>query len=263
MKIAKTGSKVVMVTGGANGIGLAVSRLLVDQGSVVGIIDRDAAALDAIQNELHDSIQVYHADVKDRSAVKNALLQLHQLHGQLDGMFNNAGIYNFNSLMNITEQQWSDTMDNNALGTLIGIQEAARIMIASGKSGKIVNTASVSGIRGYSNSIDYCASKSAVISITETAAIELAPHGIAVNCISPGIVRTGLQERINNERHQHGVKPFLDDPNAPNVLTLTGKHTGHWAEPDDIAALVAFLFSNGADYITGQNYVIDGGMLLA
>ena len=164
--------------------------------------------------------------------------------------------------MNITEQQWSDTMDNNALGTLIGIQEAAKIMIGDNKPGKIVNTASTSGIRGFANSVDYCASKSAVISMTETAAIELAPHGITVNCISPGIVRTALQERMDQERPQHGIKSFLDDPSAPGKYTLVGQSSGQWARPQDISGLVAFLFGRGSDLITGQNYVIDGGLLL-
>jgi meso-butanediol dehydrogenase/(S,S)-butanediol dehydrogenase/diacetyl reductase len=147
----------------------------------------------------------------------------------------------------------------NALGVLICTQEAAKQMISQGRGGKIINTASIAGRQGYPNIAPYCASKAAVISLTQAAARELAKHKITVNGFAPGVVDTPLWAQIDREHIEIGetTKPGEAMSNFAAGILL-----GRVATSDDITGLALFLASSDSDYMTGQTIVIDGGMVL-
>jgi meso-butanediol dehydrogenase/(S,S)-butanediol dehydrogenase/diacetyl reductase len=147
----------------------------------------------------------------------------------------------------------------NALGVLICIQEAAKQMILQGSGGKIINTASIAGRQGYPNIAPYCASKFAVISLTQSAARELAQHKITVNGFAPGVVETPLWEQLDREHIEIGE---TSKPGEAMKNFAAGILLGRVATPDDITGLASFLASSDSDYITGQTIVVDGGMVL-
>lgn len=150
-------------------------------------------------------------------------------------------------------------MTVNGLGVLIGIQEAAKQMIAQGSGGKIVNTASIAGRQGYANVAPYCASKFAVISLTQSAARDLAQHGITVNGFSPGVVATPMWKKLDEELMELGEssRPGEAMENFSESILL-----GRPAQPEELTGTALFLASADSDYMTGQIMAIDGGMVL-
>ena len=179
--------------------------------------------------------------------------------GQLDVMFNNAGISQTCPFMDVTEDDWHRIMDVNGLGVLIGTQEAARQMTAQGTGGKIINTASIAGKQGYPLFAHYCASKFAVVALTQAAARALAADRITVNAFAPGVVRTELWAQLDREFLSLGLTDTPDQAiNEFSQSILLGRS----ARPEDITGVTTFLASAGSDYITGQTYMVDGGMVL-
>ena len=179
--------------------------------------------------------------------------------GRLDIIFNNAGINKIQPFMETTEDNWDRIMRVNALGVLICTQEAAKQMIAQGGGGKIINTASIAGRQGYANVAPYCASKSSVISLTQSAARELAKHKITVNSFAPGVVDTPLWAQIDREHIEIGE---TTQPGEAMKNFAAGILLGRVSTPEDITGLASFLASSNSDYITGQTIVVDGGMIL-
>ena len=161
--------------------------------------------------------------------------------------------------METTEENWDRIMRVNALGVFLCTQEAARQMIAQGGGGKIINTASIAGRQGYGNIVPYCASKFAVISITQSSARALAPHKITVNAFAPGVVDTPLWNQLDREHMELGE---TSQPGEAMRNFAAGILLGRVAQPNDIAGLASFLAGPDSDYITGQVIVVDGGMLL-
>jgi meso-butanediol dehydrogenase/(S,S)-butanediol dehydrogenase/diacetyl reductase len=179
--------------------------------------------------------------------------------GRLDVMFNNAGVNKPMNFMDVTEENWSFIMDINGLGCLIGMQEAARQMIAQGGGGKIVNTASIASRQGFAKVAPYCASKWAVVSLTQSGARDLAKHDITVTGFAPGVVATEMWEQVDRdlmdigaaERQGQAMEEFSSE-----ILK------GRVARPEDITGTTTFLASRASDYMTGQIVMIDGGMTL-
>jgi meso-butanediol dehydrogenase/(S,S)-butanediol dehydrogenase/diacetyl reductase len=174
-------------------------------------------------------------------------------------MVNNAGFNKPEPFLEASEAVWQKIMDVNALGVMIGIQEAGKAMIAAGTKGKIINTASIAGRAGYPDFAPYCASKFAVVALTQAGARALASSGITVNAFAPGVVDTPLWSQLDKDLMAMGVSaaPGEAMQNFSSSILL-----GRVAQPADIVGTVRYLASPASDYMTGQVLMIDGGMIL-
>ncbi len=255
-----------IVTGAAQGIGRAIGEALLEEGADVCFADLNGgkAAEVAADNERRASenggaVMAAAVDVTERDQVRAMIARAVEKFGKLDVKFNNAGVNKPMNFLDVTEENWNFIMRVNGLGVLIGIQEAAKQMIGQGGGGKIVNTASIAGRQGYDNVASYCASKFAVVSLTQSAARDLAKHDITVTGFAPGVVATELWKQLDqdlmdigaSERPGQAMEEF-----SANILR------GRVANPADITGTTTFLASPASDYMTGQIVMIDGGMEL-
>jgi NAD(P)-dependent dehydrogenase (short-subunit alcohol dehydrogenase family) len=236
-------NKRALITGGASGIGKATAMRFLEEGVKVAILDRDEAACNQIQEQLVELTTVIVADVSDSEAVKRAFTDLDDLWGGLDILINNAGISMRHEFLDIPPEEWRRVVDVNLNGVFYVAQAAARRMLQAG-SGVIINMGSTNALLGYPFYADYNASKAGVIELTRSLALELAPD-VRVVAVCPGYVMTPMQEAEYTPQ-------MLAEVNRKIPL---GRH----AQPEEIAALFAFLASEEAAFITGQCYVIDGG----
>ena len=179
-----------IVTGGGQGIGAAIAKGLVSAGAKVVVADIDEATATATADSIGTSARATKIDVRDRESVRATVNLAIREFGGLDTMFNNAGIVKVTPFMDVTEDDFRSMMEVNALGVLIGMQEACRQMRRQGTGGSIINTASVAGKQGYDFFTQYYASKFAVVGMTQAAAKDMGKDGIRVNSICPGIVDT-------------------------------------------------------------------------
>ncbi|HET7900264.1 MAG TPA: SDR family NAD(P)-dependent oxidoreductase [Candidatus Nanopelagicales bacterium] len=248
----------IVVTGAGSGMGRAFVGAFVREGAVVGALDLVPESADAVGRELGDNVLPLVADVSDRAAMVAALDAFVDRAGGLDVMFNNAGFNRPMHLLDVTEDNWRSIMDVNALGTLIGIQEAARRMIPQGR-GKIVNTSSMAGRQGFPSFAPYCASKFAVNALTQAAARGLAEHNITCNAFAPGVVDTPLWTTLDRDLMEIGDS---ERPGQAMQDFALGILRGRAATPDDIVGTALYLASSDSDYLTGQVIMIDGGMVL-
>lgn len=237
-----------MVTGAANGIGRAiVNRFLADGFAVVGV-DVDADQLEAAAGELDgDRFAGAVADISQRDEVIAAVQTATQRFGRLDVLAANAAIADGEPFLEIDERSWRRIIDVNVNGTFFCIQEAARVMAAAGK-GAIVVTSSTNAWYVESNLAHYNASKGGTVALMRSAAIDLARFGIRVNAVEPSMVKTRAA--------------FVTQDPVSAAGYLARVPMGRFAEPEEIAAAVAFLASDQASYITGQTIVLDGGLTL-
>jgi meso-butanediol dehydrogenase / (S,S)-butanediol dehydrogenase / diacetyl reductase len=252
-----------VVTGAASGIGRAIAAALAKDGFSVVVADIDeangrAAAAD-IAVASHGRAIFQRVDVTDRRSVSAAIEACTRKFGSIKVMVNNAGFNKPEPFLEASEPIWHKIMDVNALGVMIGIQEAAKAMIAAGTRGKIINTASIAGRTGYADFAPYCASKFAVVALTHAGARALAGDGITVNAFAPGVVATPLWEQLDKDLMAMGASsaPGEAMKNFSGSILL-----GRVAKPDDVAGTVRFLASPASDYMTGQVLMIDGGMIL-
>ena len=257
MKVYKN----VCITGAGNGIGRAIAIAMSNEGYNVACADIDLKqaqdTVDLISNKQNSGIAVA-TDVTKIFDIKNMINKTVEAFGSLDILVNNAGVTRTSNIMDLTEKDWDWIHNVNAKGTFFCLQVAASQMIKQNKGGRIINMASVGG-KGFvdvSNAI-YAASKGAVISLTKTAAQELAKHEITVNAICPGITHTNILSGIvkkraleQNKSEEEIMKHYVRDIplKRPN-------------EPEDIAEMVVFLSSKGARNISGQSYNVDGGLI--
>lgn len=260
--MSKLDGKVCIITGAAQGIGKGIAERLASEGASVVIADVNGELAEETAAEIRKDgypALAVKVDVTNRDEVKAMIDRTVEEFGKLDVMFNNAGVNRPQHFLETTEENWHWIMNVNGLGVLIGIQEAAKQMIEQGTGGKIINTASVAGRQGYGNVAPYCASKFAVISLTQSGARALAQHGITVNAFSPGVVDTPLWEQLDQDLMELGEssKPGEAMENFAAAILL-----GRPAEPEDIAGMASFLASSDSDYITGQVLPIDGGQVL-
>jgi meso-butanediol dehydrogenase / (S,S)-butanediol dehydrogenase / diacetyl reductase len=252
-----------VVTGAASGIGLAIAAgLAADKFSVV-LADLDEVKGRTAAEEIaaaNGGKAIFHrTDVRDRTSVREAIDACRQKFGSIKVMVNNAGFNKPEPFLEASEAVWHNIMDVNALGVMIGIQEAAKAMIADGTKGKIINTASIAGRAGYADFAPYCASKFAVVALTQAGARALASKGITVNAFAPGVVATPLWTQLDKDLMAMGVSsaPGEAIKNFSSSILL-----GRVAQPGDIVGTVKFLASPASDYMTGQVLMIDGGMIL-
>jgi meso-butanediol dehydrogenase / (S,S)-butanediol dehydrogenase / diacetyl reductase len=236
-------AKRILITGGASGIGAATSARFLDEGSVVCILDRDAEARKNIQHELPGLTGVLDADVSKLKQVQSAFAEAIRLMGGVDVLINNAGISIRHKFLDITPEEWDTVVAVNLTGIFYVAQTAARHMMA-GDGGVILQTASTNGVMGYPFYADYNVTKAGVIELTKSMALELAPK-VRVCAVAPGYVLTPMQRAEYTDE-------MLEEINRKSPLR---RH----AQPEEIAALFAFLASADAQNITGHVYTCDGG----
>jgi NAD(P)-dependent dehydrogenase (short-subunit alcohol dehydrogenase family) len=246
---------VAIVTGAASGIGLAIAGRLAAEGARVVLADRDGPAAAAAAAGL-DGAEVAALDVTDEAATEALVRDVARRHGRLDIMVNNAGIMVVAPVVRTSAEDWRRLMEVNVTGVFLGARAAARVMIPQGR-GVIVNTASGAGRRGVANLSAYCASKAAVISLTQTLAIELAPHGIRVNATAPGNIETPFWGPIAaGFAREMGVTP------AEAIARFrAGVPMGRFGTPAEVAAAVSWLASDEAAYVSGQTIAMNGADL--
>jgi meso-butanediol dehydrogenase/(S,S)-butanediol dehydrogenase/diacetyl reductase len=235
-------AKRVLITGGASGIGAATAVRFLEEGSAVCVLDRDAKARTNILQELPSLTGALDADVSNLKQVQAAFVEAIRLMGGVDVLINNAGISIRHNFLDITPEEWDKVIAVNLTGVFYVAQTAARHMMERG-SGIILQTASTNGIVGQPYYADYNATKAGVIELTKSMALELAPR-IRVCAVAPGYVMTPMQ------RAEYTDEMFA----ALNAKLPLGRH----AQPEEVAALFAFLASDDAAYITGHVYTIDG-----
>jgi meso-butanediol dehydrogenase/(S,S)-butanediol dehydrogenase/diacetyl reductase len=255
-----------IVTGAAQGIGRAIGEALLEEGADVCFADINAGkvAQVALENEGRAQrsggrVISCAVDVTVREQVRVLVDKTVNAFGKLDVKFNNAGINKPMNFMEVTEENWRTIMDINGLGVLIGMQEAARQMIAQGGGGKIINTASIASRQGFDNVAPYCASKWAVVSLTQSGARDLAKHNITVTGFAPGVVDTEMWEDVDRELVAIGA---AERPGQAMEEFAADILRGRVAKPEDITGTTTFLASSDSDYMTGQIVMIDGGMTL-
>ena len=241
-------ARAVVVTGGAQGIGRAVAERFLADGAGVVIFDLDADLAAATAAELSGlgPVHAVAGDVSMREDVRSAVSTCVAAFGRLDAMIAHAGIADVKPLLEIDDRSWQRVLDVNLTGVFLCMQEAGRVMAAGSA---IVVTASTNSFWVEQNMAPYNASKGGVVALVRTAALDLAAHGIRVNAVAPGVVRTRISEWVIDH-------PVLG-PEYLRKLPL-----GRFGEPVDVANAVAFLASAESSYITGQTLILDGGLTL-
>ena len=243
--MGKLDGKVALVTGGARGQGAAESRLFAAEGAKVvltDVLDDDGAKTAAAIGGKY-----FHHDVRDEARWRQVVEEVLSLHGRLDVLVNNAGIYKSGGVLTTTEADYRQVIDINQVGVFLGMQAVTAQMMAQ-KSGAIVNISSIAGLRGAGGALAYAASKWAVRGMTKSAAQELGRHGIRVNSIHPGLIETPMLHQL----------PGVDSGNLDRMTERIP--LGRVAEAEEVAKLALFLACDDSSYCSGGEFIVDGAM---
>jgi meso-butanediol dehydrogenase / (S,S)-butanediol dehydrogenase / diacetyl reductase len=244
-----------LVTGAGTGIGRAIAQALAAAGARVAVTDLDAASAQAVAERLEGAI-ASRLDVTDAAETTRIMDRAaHQLGG-LEIVCANAGVSTMAPVVDLTEEAWEHNMAVNAKGVFLTNQAAVRHFLAHGVKGAIVNTASLAGKQGVALLAHYAASKFAVVGFTQSLAREIAQHGIRVNCVCPGFVRTSMQDR--EVAWEAKLRGMTADAVREEYIALTP--LGRLEEPADVADAVVFLASDAARFITGEALNVTGGV---
>ncbi|GIW09084.1 MAG: sorbitol dehydrogenase [Dehalococcoidia bacterium] len=250
--------KTVIVTGGGSGIGRAICERFAREGANVTIADRNGAGARALAEELGERALAYEVDVTDAAAMEDLVATTVARFGGLDIMVNNAGIILIAPVVETDFAAWRQVLEVNLNGVFLGARAAARQLIAQGRGGVIINGSSGAGRRGVANLAAYCASKAGVISLTQTLALELAPHRIRVNAYTPGHILTPFWETIAD-----GFAGRLGVSREAVIEQFRRSVPwGRFGTPEEVAHAVAWLASDEAEYISGQCLAMNGAEFL-
>jgi len=241
--------RVALVTGSTRGIGRAIAQTLMDAGAKVAVVGRDARRAADVAAELSGDTSIargYACDVADPASVTALVEAVEKDFGSLDILVNNAGLTRDNILFRLKDEDWDAVLDANLRGAFVAMRAASRGMMKR-RFGRIINIASVVGLVGNKGQSNYAASKAGLIGLTKSVAKELASRNILANVVAPGFIETDMTSAMTAEARTTLSKQI--------PLERLGT-------PQDIAGMVAFLASDHAAYITGQVFVVDGGMVM-
>ena len=253
--MSRLNGKTALITGAARGIGLAFAAAYIREGAKVVLADIDLEAAQNAADRLGQLACAVALDVTDQASIDACVAETIKNVGHIDILINNAAVFDMAPLSDITRASYERLFSINVAGPLFVMQAAARAMVARGEGGRIINMASQAGRRGEPLVAVYCASKAAVISLTQSAGLNLIPHGINVNAIAPGVVDGAHWDEVDalfakNENLAPGEKKKQVGQAVP---------FGRMGTPDDLTGMAVFLATDEAKYIVAETFNVDGG----
>ena len=255
----KLADKVAIVTGGASGIGKAIVKRFFDEGARIVVADRDATAAEALAKSLGAGSFSVELDVTNQESIDGLVAAVAERAGGIDILVNCAAIYALTPITEVSREQWSTLFSINVNGTFFTMQAVARQMIKQGRGGKIINLASQAGRRGEPLGAAYCATKAAVISLTQSAGLALIQHRINVNAIAPGIIDTPMWDVVDREfARLENLAIGEKKRQVSEVIPI-----GRMGRPEEVGGCAVFLASEDSDYVVAQTYGVDGGNWMA
>jgi acetoin reductase-like protein len=251
----KLKDKVAIITGGAQGLGEAMARAFADEGAQVVIADVALDKAQGVAKSMGGKALALKLDVRDRASIDSMVQTVAGQFGGIDILVNNAGVFDMAPIHEITEAHFDRQFDINVKGMVFTLQAVAAQMIRQGRRAKIINIASQAGRRGEAFVTVYCATKAAVISITQSTGLELIKHGINVNGIAPGVVDTPMWDQVDALFAKYEGKAIGQKKREVGRAVPAGR----MGIPDDYRGIAVFLASADSDYIVAQTYNVDGG----
>lgn len=257
--MTRLNNKTALITGAARGIGKSFAKTYVQEGAVVCIADINFDAARAAADEVGKGAVAVHMDVTRQESIDAAVSETIGKLGHIDILINNAALFTAAPIVEICREDYERVFAVNFSGSLFTLQAVARHMIERGRGGKIINMASQAGRRGEALVAVYCATKAAIISLTQSAGMDLIQHGINVNAISPGVV---------DGEHWDGVDAFFAKyenkaPGQKKKEVAEAVPFGRMGTAQDLTGMAVFLASSEADYVVAQTYNVDGGQWMS
>ncbi|MGR3626986.1 MAG: L-iditol 2-dehydrogenase [Limimaricola sp.] len=257
--MTRLAGKSALVTGAGRGIGKAFAEAYAREGAQVAIADIDLGAAQEAAAAIGEGAYAVRIDVTRQDSIDDAIAAVVDKAGKIDILINNAALFDAAETVDITRDSYDRLYAVNVAGTLFTMQAAARQMIAQGHGGKIINLASQAGRRGEPLVLVYCSTKAAVISMTQSAGLNLIKHGINVNAIAPGVVDGAHWEHVDSMFAKLEGKA----PGQKKAEVAAGVPAGRFATPEDLTGMAVFLASPESDYIVSQTYNVDGGQWMS
>ncbi|MEX4006191.1 L-iditol 2-dehydrogenase [Neoaquamicrobium sediminum] len=253
--MGRLAGKSALITGSARGIGRAFAEAYAGEGATVAIADIDLDRASETARQIGDAAYALQLDVTRQSSIDEAVKAAEEHAGGINILVNNAALFDMAPIVDITRESYDRLFAVNVAGALFTMQTVARSMIARGKGGKIINMASQAGRRGEALVGVYCASKAAIISLTQSAGLDLIRHGINVNAIAPGVVEGEHWEHVDSLFAKHeGLAPGEKKKQVGAAVPY-----GRMGTAQDLVGMAIFLATKEADYVVAQTYNVDGG----